>query len=72
MTDYEKYAAQVALVKEECKDADNNEIAEAFGRNTIKSYIKLKRFEIESFNQKENFDKKGSITNWEKNNTLDC
>lgn len=32
MTDYEKYAAQVALVKEECKDADNNEIAEEFRR----------------------------------------
>jgi len=32
MTDYEKYATQVALVKEECKDADNNEIAEEFRR----------------------------------------
>ena len=30
MTDYEKYAAQVALVKEECKDADDKEIAEEF------------------------------------------
>ena len=32
MTDYEKYAAQVALVKEECKDADDKEIAEEFRR----------------------------------------
>ncbi len=32
MTNYEKYATQVALVKEECKDADENEIAEEFRR----------------------------------------
>jgi replication factor A1 len=32
MTDYEKYAAQVALVKEECKDADENDVAEEFRR----------------------------------------
>ena len=32
MTDYEKYAAQVALVKEECKDADDKEFAEEFRR----------------------------------------
>jgi replication factor A1 len=32
MTDYEKYVAQVALVKEECKDADDKEIAEEFRR----------------------------------------
>ena len=28
--------------------------------------------EVEDFDQNENFDKKGPITDWEKQNTLDC
>jgi len=28
--------------------------------------------EIEDFNKNEKFDKKSSVTYWEKNNTLDC
>ena len=28
--------------------------------------------EIEEFDKNENFDKKSSVTDWEKNNTLDC
>ena len=28
--------------------------------------------EIDEFNRKERFDKKRPITDWEKNNTLDC
>ena len=51
---------------------DSKELKEAFGQDTINSYIELKRIEIENFNQKENFDKESSVTEWEKNNTLDC
>ena len=51
---------------------DSRELNESFGEDVIKSYIKLKNQEIESFNKKETFDKKGSITDWEKQNTLDC
>ena len=32
MNENEKYATQVALVKEECKDANDGEIAEEFRR----------------------------------------
>ena len=38
---------------EDCK-----EIKEALGDDTIKSYIKLKRSEIENFDQDEKFNKK--------------
>ena len=51
---------------------DSRELNESFGEGAIKSYIKLKNQEIESFNKKETFDKKGPITDWEKRNTLDC
>ncbi len=51
---------------------DSRELNESFGEDVIKSYIKLKNQEIESFNKKETFDKKGPITEWEKSNTLDC
>ena len=51
---------------------NSKEIKEAFGSDTIKSYLKLKRSEIKDFNQEEKFDKKSSVTHWEKNSTLDC
>ena len=38
----------------------------------INSYIKLKNMEIQDFDKYETFDKKNSVTDWEKNNTLDC
>ncbi len=47
-------------------------LREAFGEDVINSYIKLKRKEIEDFDQNESFDKKSPVTEWEKNNTLDC
>ena len=54
-------------------ELDNSkQIREAFGDDTIASYIKLKRKEIDNFNEEENFNKKDPVTNWEKNNTLDC
>ena len=51
---------------------NSKEIREAFGDDTINSYLKLKKSEIENFYQKEKFDKKTAVTNWEKNSTLDC
>jgi glutamine synthetase len=51
---------------------DSKELREAFGEDVITSYIKLKKMEIEDFNKNEKFDKKSSVTYWEKNNTLDC
>ena len=43
----------------------------AFSKSTIDSYVKLKTREIKQF-KSSNDSKKKSITNWEKNNTLDC
>ena len=51
---------------------NNKEMNDAFSKEVIKSYIKLRRSEIKEFKLKENFSKKQSITKWEKNNTLDC
>ncbi len=51
---------------------DNKHLREAFGNEVINSYIKLKNQEIDEFNKDEAFDKKKDITEWEKNNTLDC
>jgi glutamine synthetase len=51
---------------------NSKEIKEAFGENTIKSYLKLKKSEIINFDQEETFNKKDPVTNWEKNNSLDC
>ena len=50
----------------------NKVLSKAFGREVIKSYIKLKNLEIKDFNRKSKLDKKKPITDWEKNNTLDC
>ena len=45
---------------------------DAFGKETINSYIKLRKSEINEFDNKENFDKSKPITLWERQNTLDC
>tara|TARA_B100000678_G_scaffold186039_1_gene155503 strand:+ start:692 stop:2017 length:1326 start_codon:yes stop_codon:yes gene_type:complete len=47
-------------------------LSEAFGSDVIKSYIKLKNSEIKSFRNRNIFDKKRPVTQWEKDNTLDC
>ena len=44
----------------------------AFGEQVIKSYVKLKNLEINEFFKEESFDKNSPVTDWEKNNTLDC
>ena len=51
---------------------ENKDMNEAFGKDVIDSYIKLRTSEINDFNQKENFDKTKTITRWERDNTLDC
>ena len=50
----------------------SKELNEAFGKNVLESYIKLKNMEIKDFHKYEKFDKKSSVTHWEKNSTLDC
>ncbi len=60
-------------VEDALRELDNSkELREAFGDKTIDSYLKLKNIEIESFDKEDTFDKKRPITDWEKNNTLDC
>ena len=51
---------------------NNKKMNEAFGKETINSYIKLRNSEIKEFKQKNIFDKSKAITRWEKDNTLDC
>ena len=75
-TDYKNYPNLEKLPNdleeslEQLNESKNLRIA--FGDDVINSYLKLKRKEIEDFYQNENFDKKKSVTDWEKNNTLDC
>ena len=75
-TDHKNYP-NLKKLPNEIEDALNflqnsKELKEAFGEDVIKSYIKLKKAEIENFNKEDTFDKKSEITDWEKNNTLDC
>jgi glutamine synthetase len=75
-TDYKNYP-NLKKLPDQIEDAldflgNSKELKEAFGEDTINSYIKLKRLEIENINQEEIFDKKYPVTKWEKNNTLDC
>ena len=75
-TDHKNYPNLKKLpneIEEALEKLENSkEILEAFGKNTINSYIKLKRSEIENFKKEEKFDKRKEITDWEKNSTLDC
>ena len=75
-TDYKKYPNLKKLpndISQAIKMLDQNKVlSKAFGKNVIKSYIKLKNLEIKDFKRKSKFDKKKPITDWEKNNTLDC
>ena len=75
-TDYKKYP-NLAKLPDELEDSleklDANKILrESFGDKVIDSYIKLKKEEIKNFFRLETFDKKSSVTEWEKINTLDC
>ncbi len=74
--DHEKYPNLPKLPDELNQSLEklknNKDMNDAFGKETINSYIKLRNSEIKEFNKKESFDKTKSITKWEKNNTLDC
>jgi glutamine synthetase len=75
-TDYKNYP-NLAKLPNDLEDSlskleNNKHLREAFGEEVINSYIKLKNQEIDEFNKDEVFDKKNDITDWEKNNTLDC
>ena len=75
-TDYKNYP-HLKKLPNEIQDAleflqNSKELKEAFGEDVITSYIKLKNMEIKDFNKNDKFDKKSSVTHWEKNSTLDC
>ena len=75
-TDYKKYPNLQKLpneIKDSLSELDNSkELRESFGEDVINSYLKLKNKEIDEFKRVERFDKKAAVTDWEKNNTLDC
>ena len=75
-TDFKKYPKLKKLpnVVEQAINllGNSKSLNNAFGKDVIKSYIKLKNSEIKDFKRKESFNKKRPITNWERNNTLDC
>ena len=75
-TDYTKYPDLPKLPNELNNSLDqlknNKEMNNAFGKEVIESYIKLRSSEIGEFNLQESFDKTKPISKWEKDNTLDC
>ncbi len=75
-TDYKNYP-NLTKLPDELEESlekmdDNKELKEMFGESVINSYIKLKRQEIDEFYKDEMFDKEKPVTDWERNNTLDC
>ena len=75
-TEYKNYS-HLKKLPDEIEDSINElenskELKEAFGEDVINSYIKLKKLEIDDFNRQENFNKSDPVTDWEKQNTLDC
>ena len=74
--DHEKYPDLPKLPNELDQSLEklknNKDMNDAFGKEAINSYVKLRTSEIKEFKQKENFDKTKAITRWERNNTLDC
>ena len=75
-TDYKK-CPDLPKLPNELKESlellkNNKEMNDAFGKETINSYIKLRKSEINEFDNKENFDKSKPVTQWERQNTLDC
>ena len=51
---------------------NNKDMNDAFGKDVINSYIKLRSSEMNEFKSKDSFDKTKDVTKWEKDNTLDC
>ncbi len=75
-TDHKNYPNLERLpneLEESLENLENNKILrDAFGEKVISSYVKLKKQEIESFDNEERFDKRSPVTTWERNNSLDC
>ena len=75
-TDYKKYSNLKKLPNDIIQAIrlleKSKSLKDAFGKDVIESYIKLKKQEIKNFNKKEKFNKKRPVTQWEKDNTLDC
>ena len=74
--DYKKYP-NLSKLPNELEDSldkieNNKEMNKAFGKEVIKSYVKLRTSELKDFNDNEKFDKSKPITKWERQNTLDC
>ncbi len=74
--DYKNYP-NLSKLPNELKDSldkieNNKEMNKAFGKEVIKSYVKLRTSELKDFNDNEKFDKSKPITKWERQNTLDC
>ncbi len=74
--DYKKYP-NLSKLPNELKDSldkieNNKEMNKSFGKEVIKSYVKLRTSELKDFNDNEKFDKSKPITKWERQNTLDC
>ncbi len=51
---------------------NSKSLLQAFGSEVIQSYIKLKNSEIKNFQTKNKFNKRKPVSQWEKDNTLDC
>ncbi|MDC3174003.1 type III glutamate--ammonia ligase [Candidatus Pelagibacter sp.] len=51
---------------------NSKSLSQAFGSDVIKSYIKLKNLETKNFQIKNKFNKRKPVSQWEKDNTLDC
>ena len=51
---------------------NSKSLSNAFGSDVVKSYIKLKNSEIKNFKLRNNFNKRKPVSQWEKDNTLDC
>tara|TARA_A100000164_G_scaffold317590_1_gene298249 strand:- start:252 stop:1577 length:1326 start_codon:yes stop_codon:yes gene_type:complete len=51
---------------------NSKSLSNAFGSDVVKSYIKLKNSEIKNFKVRNNFNKRKPVSQWEKDNTLDC
>ena len=66
--DYKKYP-NLSKLPNELKDSldkieNNKEMNKAFGKEVIKSYVKLRTSELKDFNDNEKFDKSKPITKW--------
>ena len=74
--DYKKYPKLKKLpddINQAINMLQNSKVLlKAFGTDVIKSYIKLKNSEIKNFKARNDFNKRKPVSQWEKDNTLDC